>query len=32
MTGEPMMAKPCSGCEEAISLAGIRRVIYTKPE
>ena len=29
LTGEPLLAKPCSGCQEAISLAGIRKVIYS---
>jgi deoxycytidylate deaminase len=30
ITGEPLMAKPCQGCAEAISLSGIRRVVYTQ--
>ena len=30
LTGEPMMAKPCKDCAEAISLAGIKRVGYTQ--
>jgi deoxycytidylate deaminase len=30
-TGEPMLAKPCRACEEAIRLAGIKRVIYSEP-
>jgi deoxycytidylate deaminase len=30
ITGEPLMSKPCKGCEEAISLAGIRKIFYSK--
>lgn len=29
-TGEPLLAKPCSGCAEAAQLAGIKKVVYTQ--
>lgn len=30
--GEPMYSKPCKTCQEAIDLAGIKKVIYTNFE
>ena len=29
-TGEPMLSKPCEGCQEAIRLAGIRKVVFSR--
>jgi tRNA(Arg) A34 adenosine deaminase TadA len=28
-TGEERMSKPCSACQKALKLAGVRRVVYT---
>lgn len=30
--GEPLLSKPCKTCQEAIDLAGIKKVIYTTAE
>jgi deoxycytidylate deaminase len=29
-TGEPMLAKPCEACSEAINIAGIKKVVWTQ--
>ena len=28
-TGEPLLAKPCDACNEAIRMAGIKKVVHT---
>lgn len=30
LTGEAMLAKPCAGCQVAIRLAGIKKVVYSE--
>lgn len=31
-TGEPMLARPCEACAEAIKIAGVKRVVWTSSE